>query len=59
MAKSARMAPEMNHLWPSITQPSPSRRALVRSMRGSEPTPGAGSVMAKHDLRSPRISGSR
>ena len=40
-----------------ITQPAPSRTARVSSMAGSEPTPGAGSVMAKQERTSPRASG--
>ena len=57
IAKAASTAPDANHLCPSSTQPSPSRRAVVRIMRGSEPTPGAGSVMAKVERISPRSSG--
>ena len=59
MAKAAPSAPVMNHLSPSITQPSPSRRAVVRSIAGSEPAPGGGSVIAKQERVSPRASGAR
>ena len=57
MANAAPCAPLMNHLSPSITQSSPSRTARVSSMAGSEPAPGAGSVMAKQERTSPRASG--
>ena len=55
-------APVMNHLRPSITQRPSRRSALVRIMPGSEPPPGAGSVMANagahapvHDRRQPSV----
>ena len=54
----ARRAFEMNHLWPLITQESPSRRASVRSPVGSEPAT-SGSVIAKQDRTSPAASGRR
>ena len=50
-------APVMNHLWPSITQPSPRRVAVVRIADGSEPAPGMGSVMTKADRASPSMMG--
>ncbi|MNT33980.1 hypothetical protein D3C72_1699320 [compost metagenome] len=59
MQKAAPTAPVMNHLWPSMTQPSPSRRAVVRSIDGSEPAPGAGSVIAKHERMRPSAKGRR
>ena len=49
-------APDENHLWPSITQSSPSRTARVRRVVGSEPDT-LGSVMEKNDLTSPATSG--
>ena len=57
MAKSERLAFETIHLWPVITQESPSRTARVRSERGSEPA-RSGSVMAKQDCVRPATSGS-
>ena len=39
----------MNHLVPLITQWLPSFTAVVFSAAGSEPAPGAGSVMQKHE----------
>jgi hypothetical protein len=59
MAKAAPSAPVMYHLCPSMTQASPSRRARERSMVGSAPAPGAGSVMAKQERIWPAASGSR
>jgi hypothetical protein len=57
IAKFAAWAFEANHLWPLITQSSPSRSARVWIARGSEP--GAfGSVMAKQDCIVPATSGS-
>ena len=50
-------APVMNHLWPLITQPSPFFSARVRIMAGSEPPPGAGSVMTKDERTSPSTMG--
>ena len=57
MAKPAPSAPVMNHLLPLITQWLPSFTAVVFSADGSEPAPGAGSVMQKHERMSPRASG--
>ena len=57
IAKLAPCAPVMNHLSPLITQWLPSFTAVVASADGSEPAPGAGSVMQKHDRMSPRASG--
>src|SRR3954452_17699359 len=46
-----------NHLWPLMTNSSPSRTARVRSVVGSDPaTPG--SVIENADFRSPASSGS-
>ena len=56
MRKSAIEALEENHLWPLMTQPSPSRTARVRSWVGSEPAV-SGSVIEKADFRSPASSG--
>src|SRR5262249_16121746 len=50
-------APVMNHLWPWITQLSPFFSARVRIMPGSEPPPGAGSVMAKEERTLPSTMG--
>ena len=58
MRKSAIEPLEVNHLWPLITQSSPSRTARVRSSVGSEPAL-SGSVMLKPDFRSPASSGYR
>ena len=52
MKKSASMPFEVNHLWPLITQSSPSRTALVSSERGSEPGL-CGSVIEKPGLHRP------
>ena len=57
MAKSASLPPVMNVFSPLITQSSPSRRALVRMLRASEPAPG--SVIAKQLFRSPSMVGCR
>ncbi len=54
--KAAPSAPDENHLWPSITQSSPSRTARVRSVVGSEPGT-SGSVIEKNDRSSPATSG--
>ena len=54
--KAAPSAPELNHLWPSITQSSPSRTAVVRSPVGSEPDT-SGSVIEKNERTSPATSG--
>ena len=40
MLNPAPCAPLMNHLRPSMRQPSPSLAAMVESMAGSEPAPG-------------------
>src|SRR2546421_3372784 len=50
-------APVMNHLWPLITQPCPFLSARVRIMAGSEPPPGAGSVLAKEERALPATMG--
>ena len=47
----------MNHLWPLITQLSPLRSARVRIMPGSEPPPGAGSVITKDERTLPSTMG--
>ncbi len=47
----------MNHLRPRITHLPPFFSAEVRIMPGSEPPPGAGSVMAKDDLTLPSTIG--
>ena len=39
----------MYHLWPFTTHLSPFFSAVVRIIDGSDPLPGAGSVMAKDD----------
>jgi hypothetical protein len=57
MANAAPSAPVMNHLSPSITQSLPWRTARVSSMDGSDPAPGAGSVMAKQERTAPLASG--
>ena len=59
IAKPAPRAPVMNHFRPSIRQPSPVLVAVVDSIDGSAPAPGAGSVIAKQDLISPATSGRR
>lgn len=59
MAKSAPSAPVMKCLSPSIRQPPATRTAAVRMARRSEPAPGAGSVIAKHDRTSPLARGAR
>ena len=58
IAKRAPLAPEMNHLWPLITQSSPSFTARVWISVGSEPET-SGSVMAKHERERPSASGRR
>ena len=50
--------PVMNHLRPLMRQWSPSRSALVSIIEGSEPEPGAGSVMAKEERTRPSMIGS-
>ena len=57
MAKSASLPPVMKVFSPLITQSSPSRRAVVLMFAASDPAPG--SVIAKHESRSPSIVGSR
>jgi hypothetical protein len=54
--KSARLPLLVNHLWPLITHSSPSRRAVVRRERGSEPG-WSGSVIEKPDSSFPSVSG--
>ena len=56
MKKSASMPLEVNHLWPLMTQSSPSRTASVWMDRGSEPAL-SGSVMEKPDSMVPSMSG--
>src|SRR5262245_2078017 len=58
IANFAPRAPEMNHLWPSITHASPSSRARVWISVGSEPAT-SGSVIAKHERMCPLQSGFR
>ncbi len=53
---AAPSAPDENHLCPSITQSSPSRRAVVRRVVGSEPGT-SGSVIEKNERISPATSG--
>ena len=55
IANAAPCAPLENHLWPSITYSSPSRRAVVRNQRGSEPAT-SGSVIEKQLRMSPETS---
>ncbi len=57
MKWSATPAPVMNHLWPWITQPPDFFSARVRIMPGSEPPPGAGSVIANDERTSPATIG--
>jgi hypothetical protein len=49
----ARPPPVMNHLWPWMTQWSPCFVAVVRIIEGSEPAPGAGSVIANEERTRP------
>ena len=56
MPNAAPSAPDENHLWPLITQSSPSRTARVRSVVGSEPGT-SGSVIEKNERISPPTSG--
>ena len=50
IAKAAPSAPVMNHLRPLIDQPPSTRSARgAGASTGSEPAPGAGSVIAKHE----------
>jgi hypothetical protein len=57
IVNAAPSAPVMNHLRPLIDHPPSTFRASVRSIDGSDPAPGAGSVMAKHDRMSPAARG--
>ena len=57
MKCSAPSAPEMNHLRPWTRQVSPWRSARVSIMEGSEPEPGAGSVIAKAERTRPSTIG--
>ena len=57
MVKSASSPPVMKVFSPLTTHSSPSRRAVVRIARASDPAPG--SVIAKQLLRSPEMVGSR
>ncbi len=59
MANAAPSAPVMNHLSPSMRHPPGTRVARVVSASGSEPAPGAGSVIAKQERISPAASGAR
>ena len=56
IASEAPTAPEVNHLWPSITHSSPSRTARARSVVGSEPAT-SGSVIEKQERICPSSSG--
>ena len=56
MMKSAPRAPEANHLWPLITQSSPSSTASVWISVGSEPAT-SGSVIEKQERILPSHSG--
>jgi hypothetical protein len=58
MRKSAIEPLEENHLWPLMTQSSPSLTAVVFSPVGSEPAL-LGSVIEKADFRSPSSRGWR
>ena len=63
IANLAPTAPVISHFSPSMTKspllPPVSRRAVVSSIDGSEPEPGAGSVIIKHERMSPAASGRR
>ena len=59
IAKPAPAAPVISHLRPSIRQPPSTFVAVVCSAAGSDPAPGAGSVIAKHERVSPAASGRR
>ena len=59
IAKPAPWAPLMNHFRPSMRQPPSTFAAVVDSIDGSDPAPGAGSVIAKQDRISPSASGRR
>jgi len=55
--KSATSPPVMKVFSPLMTHSSPSRRAVVRMLRASDPAPG--SVIAKQLILSPSIVGVR
>ena len=57
MKCAAPSAPVMNHLRPWMTHLPSFRSARVRIMPGSEPPPGAGSVMAKDERTLPSTIG--
>ena len=57
MKCAAPSAPVMNHLRPVMTYLPPFFSARVRIMVGSEPPPGAGSVMAKAERTLPSTIG--
>ena len=57
MATPAPSAPVISHLRPRITQVSPSLRALVAIIDGSEPAPSSGSVIMKAERIWPAASG--
>jgi hypothetical protein len=59
MRNPAPSAPVAKDLWPSMTNPDPFARATVRIIEGSEPAPGAGSVMAKAERQVPWARGRR
>mmetsp|Transcript_14737 Transcript_14737/g.41212 ORF Transcript_14737/g.41212 Transcript_14737/m.41212 type:complete len:223 (+) Transcript_14737:913-1581(+) len=60
MVKAAPSAPVMSHFSPlMIKPPLPSACAVVLRAVGSEPAPGGGSVIAKHERISPASIGSR
>ncbi len=59
MKNDAPVAPVMNHLCPSMRHPPFTGTAEVRSIDGSEPAPGAGSVIANAERISPAASGTR
>src|ERR1700730_5340074 len=57
MANAAPLALVMNHLWPLMTQASPSQTAVVRIWVGSEPET-SGSVIAMHERTESATRGS-
>ena len=57
MKCAAPSAPVMNHLRPVMRYLPPFFSALVRIIEGSEPPPGAGSVMAKDERTLPSTMG--
>ena len=59
IANAAPSAPVIRCLSPEMIQPPGAFAASVRNAPGSDPAPGGGSVIAKHDLTSPATSGSR